>query len=112
MASESEPTESQGESGEPTELPRTWIDAMEEVFESAVDRQAEIEVEFDNMDVKIPLQLGDEPSYADWKLNGSMKVRLNGISGPLAEWLRYYTRGELPPQLLERMNESGSDSDE
>ena len=75
---------------------KTWVDAMEEVFGSAVDRQAEIEMELDDMDVKVPVQLGENPSYADWKLNGTVKFRFDGVSGPLAEWLRYYARGEVP----------------
>ena len=75
----------------------TWVDAMEEVFDSAVDRQAEIEMELDDLDVKVPVQLGDDPSYADWQLNGTVTLRFDGVSGPLAEWLRYYTQRKMPP---------------
>ena len=85
----------------------TWVDAMEEVFGSAVDRQAEIEMELDDLDVKVPVQLGENPSYADWKLNGTVKFRFDGVSGPLAEWLRYYARGEVP--LIP--GQQGGDSD-
>lgn len=85
----------------------TWIDAMEDIFGSAVDRQAEIEMELDDMDVQIPVQLGENPSYADWKLNGTVKFRFDGVSGPFAEWLRYYAQGETP---LIPDQESGNDT--
>ncbi len=88
----------------------TWVDAMEEVFGSAVDRQAEIEMELDDMDVKVPVQLGEDPSYADWKLNGTVKFRFDGVSGPLAEWLRYYARGEVP-LIPGQQDEGGEDTD-
>ena len=89
----------------------TWVDAMEEVFGSAVDRQAEIEMEFDDLDVKVPVQLGENPSYADWKLNGTVKFRFDGVSGPLAEWLRYYARGEAPPIPGQQDSDSGNAED-
>ena len=95
---------------EPASDQMTWVDAMEEVFGSAVDRQAEIEMELDDMDVKVPVQLGENPSYADWKLNGTVKFRFDGVSGPLAEWLRYYARGEVP--LIPGQQDSDSENSE
>lgn len=97
MASDTDPEVDSETQGASTSPQMTWVDAMEEVFGSAVDRQAEIEMELDDMDVKVPVQLGEDPSYADWKLNGTVKLRFDGISGPLADWLRYYARGEQPP---------------
>ena len=37
---------------------------LEDLFDTAVDRQAEIECELDDVEVKIPLQMGPEPDTA------------------------------------------------
>lgn len=112
MGSDSDSEESSTKPSDSASPPPTWIDAMEDIFESAVDHQAEIEVELDNMDVSVPLQLGENPSSAEWKLNGTVRVRFDGISGPLAEWLRYYAQGELPtPSSQDEHSSSHSDED-
>lgn len=67
----------------------TWIDMLEDLFDTAVDRQAELECEFDDMEVELPLQLGPEPDTAHWKIDGTLQFRVDGIGGPLAEWLRW-----------------------
>ena len=108
MSSDTDSEAGSGSQDDSTSDQKTWVDAMEEVFGSAVDRQAEIEMELDDMDVKVPVQLGENPSYADWKLNGTVKFRFDGVSGPLAEWLRYYARGEVP--LIPGQQRGDSDS--
>lgn len=67
----------------------TWIDMLEELFDTAVDRQAELECELDDVEVKLPLQLGPEPDTAHWEIDGTLRFRVDGIGGPLAEWLRW-----------------------
>lgn len=67
----------------------TWIDMLEDLFDTAVDRQAEIECDLDDVEVELPLQLGSEPDTAHWKIDGTLRFRVDGIGGPLAEWLRW-----------------------
>ena len=110
MSSDTDSEADLGSQDESASDQMTWVDAMEEVFGSAVDRQAEIEMELDDMDVKVPVQLGENPSYADWKLNGTVKFRFDGVSGPLAEWLRYYARGEVP-LIPGQQDREGGDTD-
>jgi hypothetical protein len=73
-----------------------WVDAMEDMFDTAVDRQAEIECELDDMEIEVPLQLGPEPDYAEWKVSGTLQFRFDGIGGPLAEWFRWRDRQQQP----------------
>ena len=67
----------------------TWIDMLEDLFDTAVDRQAELECELDDVEVEIPLQMGPEPDTAHWEIDGTLRLRVDGIGGPLAEWLRW-----------------------
>lgn len=86
-SSDSDP-ESEGTSLDSSNYSPTWIDAMEDLFDTAVDRQAEIECEVNDMELKIPLQPGPDPDYAKWKVNGTVQFRFDGIGDPLAEWSR------------------------
>lgn len=66
----------------------TWVDMMGDVFDTAIDRQAEIECEVEDMEIEIPLQLGPDADYARWKVNGTLRFSFDGVRGPLAEWFR------------------------
>jgi hypothetical protein len=83
-----------------------WMDAMEDIFDTAVDRQAEIECEINDMEIEVPLQLGAEPDFAEWKVNGTLQFRFDGIGGPLAEWFRWRDRQQ---RLDEQPSESTQD---
>lgn len=82
---------------------------LEELFDTAVDRQAELELELDDVEVELPLQLGSEPDTAHWNIDGTLRFRVDGIGGPLAEWLRW--RDEQLRQQHQQSDTQPSDSE-
>lgn len=84
----------------------TWLDAMENIFDTAIDRQAEIDCEIDDMEIEIPLRAGPDANYAKWKVNGTLRVSFDGMRGPLAEWFR----SQEMEEMKERLNNQPQDS--
>jgi hypothetical protein len=54
--------------------------------------------QLNDMNVKVPLELSEDPSYADWKLIGTVK-------------LRFDARGEQPLLRATKMKNEASDDD-
>ncbi len=52
-----------------------WPDLAIGLYDRLTGRGAEIIYEFDNMQVAVPSNVSDEASYANWKLNGILKIR-------------------------------------
>ena len=52
-----------------------WPDLAIGLYDRLTGRGAEIIYEFDNMHVAVPSKVSDETSYANWKLNGTLKIR-------------------------------------
>ena len=55
-----------------------WPDLAIGLYDRLTGRGAEIIYEFDNMEVAVPSSVSDEASYANWKLNGTLKIRTRG----------------------------------
>jgi hypothetical protein len=89
----------------------TWIDMLEDLFDTAVDRQAELECELDDVEIELPLQLGTDPETAHWEIDGTLRFRVDGIGGPLAEWLRWRDERHHPRQQQSDTNPSESEQD-
>jgi hypothetical protein len=83
--SDSDTEDTQNSSRPPSYTSSAWIDAMQDLFDTAVDRQAEIECELDDVEVEVPLEGGPDPNYAEWTINGTLQFRFDGIGDPLAE---------------------------
>ena len=52
-----------------------WPDLAIGLYDRLTGRGAEITYEFDNMEVAVPSMVSDEASYANWKLNGTIKIK-------------------------------------
>ena len=53
----------------------SWPDLAIGLYDRLTGRGAEIIYEFDNMEVAVPSSVSEGASYANWKLNGTLKVR-------------------------------------
>ena len=52
-----------------------WPDLAIGLYDHLTGRGAEITYEFDNMEVAVPSNASDDASYANWKLNGTLRIR-------------------------------------
>ncbi len=53
----------------------TWPELAEGLYGFLTGRGATIEYHFDNMEISVPSSAKADASYAQWKLNGALKVR-------------------------------------
>lgn len=72
---------------------RTWLDVVEQVLDEEIDREEAIRLVADDFTVDVPLSYGDEPERARWRFNGSVTVTVDGMRGPLADWLKLWLSG-------------------
>lgn len=70
--------------------PQTWLDFAGEVIDEGVDRDERVSLTCDEMTVEIPSQVGQDADHAVWRLNGTVRVSVDGMRGPLAEWIRLW----------------------
>lgn len=52
-----------------------WPELAIGLYDRLTGRGAEITYEFDEMQVKIPSGTGPDAEHAEWRLNGTMKIR-------------------------------------
>lgn len=52
-----------------------WSELAISLYDKLAGRNAEITYEADNMEVWVPSGIGAEANHAQWKLNGSLKIR-------------------------------------
>lgn len=72
--------------------PTTWLDVFEDVLDEIVEGEDTVEASFDDLRVDVPLRYGDDAPRAEWGFDGTMRVHVEGMRGPLAEWLRWWYR--------------------
>ncbi|MDH3356822.1 MAG: hypothetical protein OET81_11305 [Desulfobacteraceae bacterium] len=60
---------------EHTEDTTTWPELGMALYDKLTGRDAEITYEFENLEVSVPSSASSEASHANWKLNGTLKVR-------------------------------------
>jgi hypothetical protein len=60
---------------ENTENTMNWPDLAIGLYDRLTGRGAEITYEFDKMEVAVPSNASDDASYANWKLNGTLRIR-------------------------------------
>ena len=53
----------------------TWPELGIALYDKLTGRGAEITYEFENLEVSVPSSASSEASHANWKLNGSLKIR-------------------------------------
>jgi hypothetical protein len=69
-----------------------WFEALDELLDGAIDREEGLDCTLDDVTVDVPLQFGPDAPLARWHLDGTVRVRVEGTRGPLAEWLRWWHR--------------------
>ncbi|MDH3723279.1 MAG: hypothetical protein OER74_17415 [Desulfobacteraceae bacterium] len=60
---------------EHTEDTTTWPELGIALYDKLTGRDAEITYEFENLEVSVPSSASSEASHANWKLNGTLRVR-------------------------------------
>lgn len=71
---------------------QTWLDVVDDVLDTAIDREEDLECTFEDVTVDVPLRMGSESEFARWHLDGTVRVHVEGMRGPLAEWLRWWSQ--------------------
>ena len=59
---------------------RDWADLAVNLYDRLTGRGAEITYEFDNMEVDVPSGAHSNPTYANWKINGMLKIRTSNTT--------------------------------
>ena len=60
---------------EPTEVTTTWPELGIALYDKLTGRGAEITYEFNNIEVAVPSSASTEAVHANWKINGTLKIR-------------------------------------
>ena len=69
---------------------RTWLDVVEQVLDEEIDREEAIRLTADDLSVDVPLSYGEDSERATWRFNGTVTVTIDGMRGPLADWLKLW----------------------
>ena len=84
----------------------SWLEVLDDLLDEEIDRDEAIELTVENLEVDVPIWFGEDSPHAKWGFDGTVRVSVEGPSGPLADWLRFwYERSDSPPG-----NTSSSDS--
>lgn len=76
--------------GEAPPAPPSWLETVDELLDATIEGRDEIECSFSEFAVDVPLEMGPETEHAHWRLDGTVRVRTEGVRATLAEWLRYW----------------------
>lgn len=78
-----------GENGEAT----TWLDTADSVIDRNLARDETIEFTAEDLEIDVPTEFGESPP-ATVRLNGTLRVSSEGLSGPLFAWLDWWDDGD------------------
>jgi hypothetical protein len=67
---------------------------VERLLDETVEREADLEVAVDDLEIDIPIYFGEDSPQARWRFSGDVTVTIDGIRGPLREWFTLH--GESP----------------
>lgn len=59
----------------------TWPDLAIGLYDRLTGRGAEITYDFDKLTVSVPSGTGEQASHAEWKLDGSIRIRTTDGAG-------------------------------
>lgn len=54
---------------------QTWPELAIGLYDKLTGRNAEITYEADDLEIFVPSNAGDDVSHAQWKVNGTLKIR-------------------------------------
>jgi hypothetical protein len=75
---------------EPRPPETTWLDTVDELLDATIEADDAVECTFEEFAVAVPMRMGTDPPRAWWRLDGTVRVSVEGTRGPLAEWLRWW----------------------
>ncbi|WP_299236813.1 hypothetical protein [Natronomonas sp.] len=70
----------------------TWDAIIAEILDERIDRRESTEIEFDDVEARVPVAFGEDAAHATWRVDGAVTVTVDGDRRPLAEWLRFWAR--------------------
>ncbi len=54
---------------------RDWADLAISLYDRLTGRGSEISYEFDNMEINVPSGTHDNARFANWRVNGTLRIR-------------------------------------
>jgi len=57
----------------------TWPELAIDLYDKLTGRGAEITYEFENLEISVPSSTASGATYANWKLNGVLKIRTRDL---------------------------------
>ncbi|MFC7077111.1 hypothetical protein [Haloarcula halophila] len=78
------------QAGVPEPDPEELLAAVERLLDETVDREESIYLEAEDLTVTVPIRFGDDSPQATWRFNGGVNVDVDGIRGPLREWIEIH----------------------
>lgn len=67
----------------------TWLDTADSVIDRNLARDETVEFTAEDLVVDVPTEFGESPP-ATVRLNGTVKISSEGLSGPLFAWLDWW----------------------
>jgi hypothetical protein len=78
------------QTGVPEPDPEELLAAVERLLDETVDREESIHLDAEDLDVTVPIRFGEDSPQATWRFNGGLTVDIDGIRGPLREWIEIH----------------------
>ncbi|WP_430505227.1 hypothetical protein [Haloparvum sp. PAK95] len=79
----------------------SWLEVLDDLLDEEIDRDEALELTAEDLEVDVPLRFGEDSPHAKWGFDGTVRVSVEGPSGPLADWLRFwYERSDSSPSDL------------
>lgn len=76
----------------------SWLEFLDDLLDEEIDREEALELTAEDLEVDVPLRFGEDSPHASWGFDGTVRVSVEGPSGPLADWLRFwYERTDSSP---------------
>jgi hypothetical protein len=83
---------SNDQSHRPAAEGQAWLDVVDDVLDTAIDSDEDLECRFEEVTVDVPLRMDSESEFARWQLDGTVRVHVEGMRGPLSDWLRWWSQ--------------------
>lgn len=66
------------------------MEFLDDLLDEEIDRDEAIELTAEDLEVDVPIRFGEDSPHANWGFDGTVRVSVEGRSGPLADWLRFW----------------------
>ena len=73
-------------------------DAVERLLDETVDREEELDVTVEDLEVDVPIRFGENSPRARWRFNGDVTITVDGIRQPLREWFDLHEEQPINPR--------------